>query len=81
MYFQDIALMELFTVSEMFHYFGRVSGLSAAEITKKGEELLQLMELPAPSYLHRIIGTLRQITYQIRTELLYTVYLRSSYGP
>ncbi|XP_054260478.1 ABC transporter G family member 23-like [Macrosteles quadrilineatus] len=55
---QDIALMDLFTVSEILQYFGKINGLPSSKVEEKGHNLLELMELPAEKFWTRVIGSL-----------------------
>ena len=55
--FQELALFPEFTIPETLSYFGRLHGMSGAEIERGSETLTQVLDLPP--HRNRAIKTLR----------------------
>ena len=60
-----MALYPEFTVGETLSYFGRLHGMSAAEIERGAETLTQVLDLP-PHRNNRAIKTLRLVCRKLR---------------
>lgn len=55
---QDVALIELFSVSEMLQYFGKVNGMKHKLIRERGRELLHLLDLDPDRFWKRSINSM-----------------------
>ena len=55
-WFQDLCLLDEFSIKESLFYFGRLGGMTDAEINVQCDYLVKLLELPSSS---RVVGTLR----------------------
>lgn len=55
---QVVALIELFSVSEMLQYFGKVYGLKRNVIKERGRDLLHLMDLDPDTFWNRSINSM-----------------------
>ena len=56
---QELALYPSFTISETLSYFGRLHGMTAAEVESGAESLTLLLDLP---HRNRATKTLRSVS-------------------